>query len=109
MKIWTRDDTRNWIDKIESRIEDIDYYLKRTIEFCEINDVYSDRQVLILSMMTVLWVSHMRQEYASFNEMADLLGIDNVNVKIDQIYDLGPHLAELDHEEMLQIIMKSID
>lgn len=109
MKPWTRDETKNWIKQLESRISDIDFYLKRTIEFCELNEVYDDRTVLVLSMMTVVWVSHMRQEHVSYNEMTELLGIENVSISQDKIYDLGPKFSDMDHEEMLRILLKTID
>lgn len=109
MKPWTRDATKNWIQQIQNRITDIDHYLKKTVEFCELNEVYDNKTVLVLSMMTVVWVSHMRQEYVSYNEMAELLGIEDVSISQDQIYDLGPKLSKLDHEQMLEIILRGID
>lgn len=109
MKPWTRNQTKDWIQQIQSRITDIDHYLKKTIEFCELNEVYDNKTVLVLSMMTVIWVSHMRSEYVSYNEMAELLGIENVAIPNDQIYDLGIKFSKLDHEEMLEILLRTID
>ena len=43
---WTRLDTQHWIDQLEHRIEDIDYYLNRTLEWCEDRGVYNDQAVL---------------------------------------------------------------
>jgi hypothetical protein len=109
MKPWTRDETKDWIKRVETRITDIDYYLKKTIEFCEFNDVYDNRTVLVLSMMTVIWVSHMRNEYVSYNEMAEILGIDDVAISNDKIYDLGVKFSQLDHDQMLKVLLKTID
>lgn len=109
MKPWTRDETKNWIKNLENRISDIDYYLKKTIEFCEFNEVYDNKTVLVLTMMTVIWVSHMRNEFVSYNEMAEILGIENVAIDNDQIYDLGIKFSQLDHEEMLEILLRNIN
>lgn len=35
MKPWTREDTHKWVIQLENRLEDIGYYLKRTLEWCE--------------------------------------------------------------------------
>ena len=109
MKPWTRDETKSWIKNLENRISDIDHYLKKTIEFCEFNEVYDNKTVLVLTMMTVIWVSHMRNEFVSYNEMAEILGIENVAIDNDQIYDLGIKFSQLDHEEMLEILLRNID
>jgi hypothetical protein len=34
-KIWSRDDTKEWVIQLEHRLEDIDYYLKKTVDWCE--------------------------------------------------------------------------
>lgn len=105
MKPWMRDNTKDWIHQIESRIEDIDYYLKRTIHWCESNEVYSDKHILIYSMMTCIWVSSMRQEHISFNELLEILGIpEDERLTEDQIYNLGPLISHMDHEEMLTFL-----
>ena len=42
---WSRDDTKEWIVQLENRIEDIDYYLNRTVEWCETNGVWDNEKV----------------------------------------------------------------
>ena len=35
MSYWSRNDTKEWITQLEHRIKDIDYYLERTVAWCE--------------------------------------------------------------------------
>lgn len=109
IKPWTRDDTRFWISQLEHRLEDIDYYLKETIEWCENNDIYDDRQVFILSFLTVIWVSHMRDEPISYVELLEILGIPEMVTGEDKIYELCPEFLNITHEELLKIIHKDLD
>jgi len=106
-KYWSRNDTKEWISQVETRIEDMDYYLKRTVEWCEINGIYDDRKVFICNFLTCIWVSHMRNETISYKELLELLGLGELEGIEDKIYDLGPKFKDLDHEEMLSLL--SID
>jgi hypothetical protein len=107
MKPWLREDTKEWIAQVEHRIEDIDYYLKRTLEWCEINDVYRDEQVFMCSFLTCIWVCRMRNEQVSYNELLEILGLESHTVPdTDKLYDLGPMLENLDHEEILNLAVK---
>lgn len=106
MKYWSRYDTQLWIAQIENRIEDIDYYLKRTLEWCERNGIYDERQIFICNFLTCIWVSHMRNEQISYKELMELLGLEDLETGEDKIYDLGPKFKDLDHEEMLDLLSK---
>jgi hypothetical protein len=62
-KVWDRKATRDWIAQLEHRIEDIRYYMERTIHWCEANGVYSDRTVFACIIMTSVWAvsyTHLR-------------------------------------------------
>jgi hypothetical protein len=109
MKPWTREDTQEWISQVENRIEDIDHYLKKTLEWCEINDIHDDRRVFALNFLTCIWVSHMREEIITYREMMELLGLESIAFDEDKIYDLGPRFKNLDHEEMLEIMSREFD
>lgn len=109
MHIWTREDTKHWIAQLEHRIEDIDYYLKKTVEWCEDNYVYDDRKVFMLSFLTIIWVSHMREEPISYVELLEILGMPEMIVGDDKIYDLGPELSNVEHEQLLSIILKDLN
>lgn len=109
MKPWTREDTKFWISQLEHRLEDIDYYLKETTEWCERNYIYDDRKVFMLSFLTVIWVSHMRDEPISYIELLEILGIPELIEGEDKIYYLGPELTNLSHEELLNMVYKGLN
>jgi hypothetical protein len=100
-KYWSREDTKDWIIQLEHRIEDIDYYLQKTIEWCELNDVYEDHRVFICSIMTVVWVSHMRGEPVSKREAFELLGIADAHLVPDDTFHLGAKYGDYDLEDLL--------
>lgn len=108
MKPWTRDDTKLWISQLEYRIKDIDHYLRKTIEWCEDNYVYDDRHVFMLSFLTVIWVSNMRSEPISYVELLEILGIPDMIMGEDKIYNLGPEALDIDHEQLLNMVLKGI-
>lgn len=101
---WTRHDTRLWIDQVENRIDDMHYYLCRTVEWCERNGIYDDKDVFVCNFLTCIWVSHMRGEQISYKELLDLLGLEELDYGEDKIYNLGPKFKDLDHEEMLNLL-----
>jgi hypothetical protein len=103
-KVWTRDDTQHWIAQVENRIEDIDYYLGRTIEYCEANGIWDDIKVFSMSFVVVIWVCHMRSEEVSKQEILEILNIEYWAQADDAYISLGPQLADKDFEELLQIL-----
>ena len=108
MNIWSRDDTKEWIAQLEHRVEDIDYYLRRTVDWCEQNGVWDDDKVFGLAFVTVLWVCHMRSEDVSRKEIIEIIGIKDWEDAEDAVMDLGDRLSSVDHEEMLQIVANSL-
>lgn len=108
MKPWTRDDTHHWIEQLENRIEDIDYYLNRTVEWCENNGIWSNENVFTLSFVTVLWVCHMRNEEVSRKEVYEMLGIEGWEDSEDLVMELGNLLNNLDFEPMLELVAEKI-
>ncbi len=108
MKYWSRDDTKHWITQLENRIEDIDYYLNRTVEWCENNGIWEQEKVFTLSFVTVLWVSHMRSEEVSRHEIYELLGVEDFDQVEDCVVELGSILSQLDWEEMLKLVNNTL-
>lgn len=104
-RIWTRDCTQDWITQLELRLEDIDYYLHRAVEWCETNEVYDDQIVFACAVMTVVWVSHMRGEPLSKREALEIVGIMDADTVEDQEYQLGPSFQDCDHEELLEMVV----
>lgn len=103
-KAWSRTDTQDWINQVTNRIEDIDYYLGRTVEYCEANGIWDDIKVFSISFVVVVWVCHMREEEVTRQEILELLGMEHFNQAEDAVMNLGKHLADKDFEELLQIL-----
>ena len=107
MTYWSRDNTKNWISQLENRVEDIDYYLKQTVEWCELHGIYDDKQVFVCAMMTVIWVSHMRGEPVSKREAFELLGIQDWEKIQDDEFQLGSEYTSYDLKDLLHSVARS--
>ena len=104
---WSRDDTKYWVAQLENRIEDIEFYLKRTIEWCEENEVYSDNTVFVCSVMALTWVCHLRNEEVSRREIFEILGVDNWNAIEDAVLEFNPKYEDMQLEELLELVVSS--
>jgi hypothetical protein len=104
---WTRDNTKHWVAQLENRIEDIEFYLRRTVEWCEENEVYSDNTVFVCSVMALTWVCHLRGEEISRRELFEILGIENWNAIEDAVLELNPKYEEMQLEELLELVVSS--
>lgn len=107
-KPWSRWDTKLWINQLENRIEDIDYYLNQTVEYCEANNIINNESVFTLSFLTVLWVSYMREEPISRREIFEILNIQNWEDLPDSPVELGKKLADFDLQDLLNLVSKQI-
>lgn len=105
MKPWAREDTRDWIAQIELRVEDLNYYLMQTVQWCEENNILDDRTVFACSMMTALWVTWQRNEHITRWELLEILGIKDWNNFPDEEVELGPKFQGLDLEEILEQVV----
>jgi hypothetical protein len=106
MRPWTRDDTKEWIAQLEHRLDDIDYYLNKTVEWCEDYGVYDNKTVFMCSFLTCIWVSKMRDEPITFVELMELLGVDEWESDEEKIFDLDEKYAHLDHVELLEHVIQ---
>lgn len=102
---WSRENTQYWIAQLENRIEDIDYYLNRAVEWCESNEIYNEQIVFACASMTVIWVSHMRGEPISRREMLEVLGVEDWDQAEDLEYSLGSDYHDYDFEELMQAVV----
>lgn len=101
---WSRDQTKEWISQLENRIDDIEYYLLRTIEWCEERGIYNDQAVFACSMITVVWVSQMRQEPISRREIFEILGIKDWDQATDDTFELAEKFKHCDIEDLLEMV-----
>lgn len=102
--IWTRNNTKDWISKLETRIEDIQFYLTRTIEWCEEHEIYSDRSIFVCSVMALVWVSHLRKEPIHKQELFEILGIENWAAVDDAVFEFNAAYENMELEELLQFV-----
>lgn len=107
MKPWSKDDTKHWVSQLENRIDDIEYYLRRTVEWCEQNDVDSDKTVFLCSVMTLTWVCHLRGEEISRREIFEILGIENWNSIEDAVLEFNSKYEQMQLEELLELVVNS--
>jgi len=106
MTAWTRDKTKDWIAQLENRVEDIDYYLMETVQWCEDNFVFDDERVFACALMTVVWVSHMRQEPLSKREAMELLGVRDWENTPDEEFLLGQQYRDMELHELLNRVAR---
>lgn len=109
MKPWTRDDTKEWIIQLEHRLEDIDYYLERTAEWCNDYGVDDARVIFMCNFITCVWVSYMRGEPITFIELMEMLGVENWETDEEKIYELDDRWGELDHYELLEQVVEKFN
>lgn len=106
MNYWSRDDTKAWVSQLEQRIEDISYFLDKTIEWCEDNYIYEDKLIFICSFLTCIWVSQCRGEPITYLELMEMLGISEVEVEQEKFYELHDKFIELSHIQLLEAAVK---
>jgi hypothetical protein len=102
MKYWSRQDTKNWVEQLEDRIDDIAHYLDKTIEWCEENDIENEKTVFMCSFITCIWVSQLRDEPITFTELMEMMGIDMVEIEEEKFYELDAKYINLTHQELLE-------
>ena len=107
MNPWTRADTKHWITQLEHRIADFEYYRAKTTEWCKQQEVYSERVVLMCHIMALVWVSHLRNEQISRQELFELLGIENWEDVEEAVFEFNPKYELLTLEELLEAIVDS--
>lgn len=105
MKYWSRDNTRDWISQLETRIEDFNFYLNEATRYCDQHEISDDKEVLALSIMTCIWVASMRNEKISLSEVIDILNLE-MELISDKTYDLCEQMSQLDFEQMLEIVSR---
>ena len=107
--MWTREQTQEWLIQLETRIEDIGYYLVRTAEWCERNGVWADNKVIACSIVTVIWVCNMRNERVSRREIFEILGCPGWEDMDDIGYSLNSELLNAELEDILEQTIDHFD
>lgn len=108
MKPWTRDDTKSWIEALEGRLEDIKFYLDKTSDWCDENEIDDDRTLFMCCFLTCIWVSQLRGESISYLELMEILGIQDYDEVEEKLYELDEEYLELEHEELLEKVINTL-
>ena len=108
MSYWSREDTKEWIIQLEHRIQDIDYYLNKAGEWCDEYGIDNNNLIFMCSFLTCVWVSNMRGEHITFNELMEILGVDEwTHDDEEKIYQLDDHWGSLDFHEFLEKVVET--
>ena len=107
MKPWTRNDTKEWIIQLEHRIQDIDYYLDKAGEWCDEYGIDNNNLIFMCSFLTCVWVSNMRGEPITFNELMEILGVDEWNDDEEKYYELDECWGSLDFHDFLEKVVQT--
>jgi hypothetical protein len=106
-RVWSRSHTQHWITQLENRIEDIDYYLNHTVNWCEERGIDNDQAVFVCAVMTVVWVSHMRNEPLSKREVLEMVGISDYYNTEDAEYSLSERFHGTELDELLEMVVEN--
>jgi hypothetical protein len=108
MKPWLRDDTKDWIAQLENRIEDIGYYLIQTSEWCEEREIDRHQTVAACMIITILWVTHMRDESISKREIYELIGIQDWFDAPEEVCELHQKYKGCELEDLLNLAIDNL-
>ena len=109
MTYWSRNDTKEWIIQLEHRVQDIDYYLNKTLEWCEDYGVDDNHVVFMCSFLTCVWVSNMRDEPITFTELMEMLGVREWDSNEEKIYELDDRWGNLDFHDFLEQVVEKFN
>ena len=107
MKPWTRNDTKEWIIQLEHRVQDMDYYLDKASDWCDEYGIDNNNLIFMCSFLTCVWVSNMRGEHITFNELMEILGVEEWNDDEEKYYELDECWGNLDFHEFLEKVVET--
>ena len=107
MSYWSRNDTKEWIVQLEHRVQDMDYYLVKADEWCDEYGIDNNKLIFMCSFLTCVWVSNMRGEHITFNELMEILGVEEWNDDEEKYYELDECWGNLDFHEFLEKVVET--
>ena len=107
MAYWSRNDTKEWIVQLEHRVQDMDYYLDKASDWCDEYGIDNNNLIFMCSFLTCVWVSNMRGEHITFNELMEILGVDEWNDDEEKYYELDECWGNLDFHEFLEKVVET--
>ena len=102
MKYWSRENTKDWIAHLEDRIDDIEYHLEKTHEWCDQHYIDDNSLVFMCCFLTCIWVSQLRGELITYVELMEMLGIHDIEVNEEKFYELDLKYENMTHRELLE-------
>jgi hypothetical protein len=109
MKPWTREDTQLWINQLENRIEDIEFYINFTKNWLDEREFDNPYMIATCLIVTALWVSSMRNEDITQREILEIIGIKDWYDAEDLVFGLNENYVGLDLEAILEIAVSNFD
>lgn len=106
MTIWSREDTKIWIDQLENRVDDIQHYIDHTSYWCQEREVVEEQPLAACLMITILWVCMMRGESVSRREVMELLGISQWDDCDDFEYMLDDRFGNMELNDVLEEVLE---
>src|SRR6056300_1512492 len=106
MKPWTREHTRLWINQLENRIHDIEFYLDITTRWCEDHFIHDETRVSACYVITIIWVCAMRSESVSRQEVMEIMGVELWENFEDHEFLLGEEYLDKELEELLEHVVE---
>jgi hypothetical protein len=109
MSYWSRKDTKEWVMRLEGRIEDISHYIDKTLSWCEERYIDNDQIIFMCCFLTAIWVSQLRDEPITYVELMEMLGIKDVPEREEKFYELDDKYIDLTHIELLEAAVRHFE
>jgi hypothetical protein len=85
----------------------MDYYLVKADEWCDEYGIDNNKLIFMCSFLTCVWVSNMRGEHITFNELMEILGVEEWNDEEEKYYELDDCWGQLDFHEFLEKVVET--
>ncbi len=77
------------------KLEAFNSYMQDMVEWAEQNEITSEKTMMVLSIMTVLWTAYQLGEPITRQQMFELIGVDGWEEVEDRLLALPPKHGEL--------------
>lgn len=109
MTPWTREDTRAYIQTLESRVQDILTFSNGAMLWCQKNEIYKETIVFACIITSILWVCYNRNESVTKKEIFEILNVKGWESIEDEVLELNPKYENMDIEEILEQVVQFLD
>lgn len=107
---WSREHTQEWYLQLENRLEDIEYYIERTLLWCEDNGVFSQEKVLACCVMAITWVCQVRNEPITMQEIFEIMDIQHWSeIDANSTVELGINVTSMDLDQILEMVVDKFE